>query len=137
MGNCKHRKIRRDKEGVSPVIATILMVAVTVVIAATVYSYTSGTSTSKKSTPAVNLSLTESPANNITLCHNGGDDLEWSDLKILIDGTVTTPPGNPTGTFTVGEEELIKNNCQDGTSYRVKVVWKPTNTILLDKSIRV
>lgn len=137
MGKNRYGRIRRDKEAVSPVIATILMVAVTVVIAATVYSYTSGTSSNKKSTPAVNLAVIEQPANNITLVHNGGEDLEWTDITILIDGTKITPPGSPSGTFTVGEEELIKNNSVDGTSYRVKIIWDPTNAMLLDKSFRV
>ena len=137
MGKYKYGRIKRDRDAVSPVIATILMVAVTVVIAATVYSYTSGTSSNKKSTPAVNLAVIEQPADDITLTHNGGEDLEWTDITILIDGTKTTPPGSPTGTFTVGEEELLKSDSVDGTSYRIKVIWNPTNAILLDKSIRV
>ncbi len=45
------RAIRRDREAVSPVIATILMVAITVVLAAVLYVMVSGLVTGPGSTP--------------------------------------------------------------------------------------
>lgn len=134
MKGINKRKIRRDKDAVSPVIATILMVAVTVVIAATVYSYTSGSGGSKRTTPAINLSMKKTGVNNITLYHDGGDELQWADVKVLNDGSETAH--GKTGDFTVGQSAQIITNTTSG-SHRVKVIWEPTNSILIDKSIRI
>ena len=41
-----------------------------------------------------------------------------------------------TGSFTVGEEEVIFDGT-DSYSYAIKVIWTPTNAILLNKDIRV
>ncbi len=56
--------IRRDEEAVSPVIATILMVAITVVLAAVLYVMVSGLITSPGSTPkTIGISVTSSGGN--------------------------------------------------------------------------
>ncbi|UCE73307.1 MAG: type IV pilin [Methanomassiliicoccales archaeon] len=55
------KKIWRNEEGVSPVIAVILMVAITVVLAAVLYVMVSGMMTTTGSTPTVSMSWTENP----------------------------------------------------------------------------
>ncbi len=56
--------IRKDEEAVSPVIATILMVAITVVLAAVLYVMVSGLITSPGSTPKqIGISVTSSGGN--------------------------------------------------------------------------
>ena len=47
----KHFRMKKDEDGVSPVIAVILMVAITVVLAATVYAWTTQFVTDSKNTP--------------------------------------------------------------------------------------
>lgn len=131
------RKFDKNSEAVSPVIATILMVAVTVVIAAVVYTYVGGMGSSKESTPTVSLSAEGRNGNTITLKHDGGDELQWSDLKILIDGSEISSNDYGTGTFSVGEEQDIKDDASSGTSYTVKVIYKPSNAILLDKVVYI
>ncbi|RLF41686.1 MAG: type IV pilin, partial [Thermoplasmata archaeon] len=46
----------KDMTGVSPIIAVILMVAITVVLAATIYVWVSGFGGSGSSTPAISCS---------------------------------------------------------------------------------
>lgn len=101
------KNIKRKEEGVSPVIATILMVAITVVLAATLYmmlpsggggdnpvagdmSYRSGSSSSDNAT--------------FDLTMNTPSDADFSDLKITIldeDGnvqeTIDEEESNPMG----------------------------------------
>ncbi len=55
--------IRKDRKAVSPVIATILMVAITVVLAAVLYVMVSGLSIGPGATPsAIGVSVSQSPS---------------------------------------------------------------------------
>lgn len=83
----------QDDEAVSPVIAVILMVAITVVLAATVYVWVSGfgTSGSIKKFPQVTLkdhdgSTSPFAASHAlaTLEHRGGDTVNWDDYTVNI-----------------------------------------------------
>ncbi len=55
------KKIWRNEEGVSPVIAVILMVAITVVLAAVLYVMVSGMLGSTGTTPTVSMNWNEDP----------------------------------------------------------------------------
>lgn len=151
-------KIRQDIKASSSVIAPLLMVAMTIVIAAVIYDYTGNMGSCNKNTPIAYLSAKETCEGNLTLCHDGGEDLDWNNLKILIveneenfpDDLVGSPQQNPrkeennenpsgseTDMFTAGEEKVIKDNTISDTLYSIKVIWIPTNVILLEKIIRV
>ncbi len=79
--------IRKDEQAVSPVIATILMVAITVVLAAVLYVMVSGLITSPGSTPkAIGVSVSKS-----------GNGANW----ILTFTSVPTGLSNATTTLTV------------------------------------
>ncbi len=83
----------KDEKGVSPVIGVILMVAITVILAAVIASFVFGLgSKAPKSAPQAQLTLedaSDSISNNtdtlFVLEHNGGEDLVLSDMKILIE----------------------------------------------------
>jgi len=83
----------RNEEAVSPVIGVILMVAITVILAAVIASFVFGLgSKAPKSAPQAQLaisdytdSLTSSGGENImTISHQGGDALTCGNSKILI-----------------------------------------------------
>jgi len=57
----KHFRMKKDEDGVSPVIAVILMVAITVVLAATVYAWTTQFVTDSKTTPKGHMVIHGSP----------------------------------------------------------------------------
>ena len=94
-----------DDEAVSPVIAVILMVAITVVLAATVYVWVSGFGSSSNSSPAHTMSLVSAGA--ITGADDTGDttndywyktytvssadpSLTYGDIKVTVGGTEHT-----------------------------------------------
>lgn len=129
------RKISNNTEAVSPVIATILMVAITVVIASGVYASISSLSSSKENTPLASLSLEGKNGNTITLEHDGGDYLQWNDLKILIDGTEINKQNYGADDFTVGENQIIENNGSPGNSYKITIIHKPSKAIILDRYV--
>jgi len=95
-----NRKFVEDDEAVSAVIGVILMVAITVAIAATVYVYVSGMLPSGSSSgPSMSMSQDGALSGtwvNFTI-DSASTDAKWSDLKISIEGTDF---GTPTATST-------------------------------------
>lgn len=81
--------IRKDAEAVSPVIATILMVAITVVLAAVLYVMVLGFGGSTANTPAATYSKdTITNGKKITIVSITNKEVPWDDLTIqLSDGT--------------------------------------------------
>lgn len=86
-----NRKFLNDEEAVSPVIAVILMVAITVVLAATVYVWVSGFGNqSGSTTKTMSLSTLDSLAGgnqwkNYTVA-SASTGLKYSDIKLIVDG---------------------------------------------------
>jgi flagellin-like protein len=88
-----------DNRGVSPVIGVILMVAITVILAAVIGTFVLNLGGNLQSTPQAQLAVEDagdsSPANSgntnavLNIDHNGGDEIQTSDLRIQ----VTTPGG--------------------------------------------
>lgn len=78
-------KMRRDSEAVSPVIATILMVAITVVLAAVLYVMVMGFGGPTSSPPVAAMSYQKVGPNNYTIRITSIDrEVLWSDCKIAI-----------------------------------------------------
>jgi archaeal type IV pilus assembly protein PilA len=121
----------RGDEGVSPVIAVILLVAITVVLAATVYVWVSNFSTgapiqafpqitARDATDALTAGTTDKL---VTLSHRGGEGITLSRYSVALDGNtsgiklVTSTGATPT-MMTVGDEYTLKEdgvNTAEGT----------------------
>ena len=82
-------RIRKDSEAVSPVIATILMVAITVVLAAVLYVMVLGFGGTTSHTPVATYSKnTIANGQKITIVSITKTDVPWDDVKIQVsDGT--------------------------------------------------
>jgi flagellin-like protein len=82
-------RIRKDSEAVSPVIATILMVAITVVLAAVLYVMVLGFGGTSTQTPAATYQkATITNGQKITIVSITKTDVPWDDVKIQVsDGT--------------------------------------------------
>ena len=91
-------KLFKDKKGVSPVIGVILMVAITVILAAVIASFVFGVGSKVKSAPQAQFMLEDAPdpvsAGPILLATLfGGDDLKCNDIKIQIVNTSSGSSG--------------------------------------------
>ena len=76
--------IQADERAVSAVIGVILMVAITVAIAATVYVYVSGMIGGTKDQTANIACITDSGTNRITIT-SAGANLKWKDIVVVPD----------------------------------------------------
>jgi len=109
-------RLKRNEKAVSPVIGVILMVAITVILAAVIASFVFGMGAkAPKTAPQAQLALSDandqignSPSGQVdvfTITHNGGDSIACSNIKIfvynqneLIDTLTYSTSGNFTGT---------------------------------------
>lgn len=105
---------RMKDEAVSPVIAVILMVAITVVLAATVFVLVADIGEVNDPAPAMAFSRDESKDQLVLISSEPG--LVWSDFTFT--GCVA-----PTGNVTAGQ--VIQ--CQPGD---VLVSYKPSNSVV-------
>ena len=146
-----NRKFVEGREAVSAVIGVILMVAITVAIAAAVYMYVMGMMGGTTSTSTPSISWTVDPANrNITI--SKGADAKYATARGSVDkanlifkkGTATYYVVNITGKnyYNLSSDEnwakdnLAVRNISAGDVIHFKdsgtytVVWRPTNTVL-------
>jgi flagellin-like protein len=114
MGKMKaNRKfIEADERAVSAVIGVILMVAITVAIAATVYVYVSGMiGGTKNQTPNV-ACTTDSTANKVTVA-TADANIKWTDVN------VTTNPSNVWRIYSNGGTSMGANNTYPASTVTV------------------
>ena len=156
MGKMKaNRKfIQADERAVSAVIGVILMVAITVAIAATVYVYVSGMiGGTKTQTPNV-ACTTDATANKITVA-TADANIKWKDIVITLDtplvgtgsgffvyhtggtvaGTVNNTAALTTQDVTAGDYILLVSS----TTFNVKATlrYTPTNSLLGSWTVNV
>lgn len=118
-----NRKFREGQEAVSAVIGVILMVAITVAIAATVYVYVSGmVGGNVKSTPTISMTPDTSDTNTtLSIASVSTQGVAWNDVTYtLVDKTNTTQfPGAAWATaYAWGTSSNIK--LSDPTSGNVQ-----------------
>ncbi len=136
---------KRNESAVSPVIGVILMVAITVIVAA-----------NNPDTPSIDMKIQ----------HKGGDTLKGGDWKLSIvavgDAPAYITSNSTNGTFAVGNQittiyltngtvanYVLNNSALDltpggaqyqmvsGQKYDVKLVHVPSNAMLLDTVVEV
>ena len=67
------KKLFTEERAVSPVIGVILMVAITVILAAVIGAFVLGIGGDQSSTPSANLNIEADGTETIAVEHNGGD----------------------------------------------------------------
>jgi len=152
-----NRKFIKGEEAVSAVIGVILMVAITVAIAATVYVYVSGMlPAGSSSVPSIAIvQLEAAGAGNVTfVIDSASNDAKWSDLKIYVNNTqfagpIAWPGGAATdntayytgaGTPIKANDRLVcfstvdaDGNCVSGNDF--VIVHVASNSRLVTKTI--
>lgn len=146
------KKKFNDNKAVSPVIGVVLMVAITVILAAAIGSSVFGQGPTK-SAPQANINAKFTNSTTITIEHLGGDTIVWTNTQIRFtheDGTTAELNGtdmnttvgtitNPTGEFSVGDIKsfnVAKNPLTPGVAFTLKITDKVTNQLICDKNLR-
>ncbi|WP_292373855.1 type IV pilin N-terminal domain-containing protein [Methanosarcina sp. UBA411] len=135
--------LRKDDKAVSPVIGVILMVAITVILAAAIGSsvFSKGTI---QSAPQANINVKPS-STGVIIEHLGGDTfvIANTDLKMFDEegGAVeytTTDFTTASGKFAAGDviPITVNDTIANGDSINVKISDKETNQLICDKNVR-
>jgi flagellin-like protein len=140
---------RKDEKAVSPVIGVILMVAITVILAAAIGSsvFSKGTA---ESAPQANLNIKAAGINTTTgdikFEHLGGSDVNFDKNITKVMATVGSNNNSETidasslGIFGVGDVKKIPiggtHTITTGQTVNIKVIDIQTNQMICDKNVR-
>ena len=141
--------VNNDDRGVSPVIGVILMVAITVILAAVIGTFVLGLGDSiGDNQPTAQLSVDlDQDAGNLTIEHDGGDSISSETLTVIV--TAGDQPEEDENDvfdsrFSVGDAETAEDvidtgedDIDGGEDLRIRVVHQPSDSFLLDRSIEV
>ncbi len=116
------RIFRQNEMAVSPVIGVILMVAITVILAAVIAAFVFGIGGQQAAAPTASIvaaNQPDTPAWDMKVQHKGGDTLKGGDWKLSIVAVGDSPQyiiSNSTyGTFAVGNQ-IVTANLTNGTA---------------------
>ena len=108
-------------DAVSPVIGVMLMLSITIILAAVLMAFAGGMADTKPATPSVDLSAEfVKSGSDIVLClsHDGGDALNPDDIKVTAYVRNAAASGTPL---------IIKDFIGDDTT------WNAGETLVIDK----
>jgi len=74
----------KNEQAISPVVGVMLMLVVTIIIAALVSAFAGGTVSGTEKTPTATIQATYSQSNGMTISHTGGDAIPLSTTTILV-----------------------------------------------------
>ncbi len=129
-----------DDRGVSPVIGVILMVAITVILAAVIGTFVLGLGDSLNQAPQAQLDAEVGNSNNVSISHNGGDAIRAGDLTVNVEGngaenfeSITSYAADDE--FSVADTASANHSTDANEGDRVVIVHEPSDSILLDTEL--
>jgi len=127
---------RKNDEAVSPVIGVILMVAITVILAAVIAAFVFGMSGNIQKTKVVSVGLTRTSATNVNAIFNGGQDAS-STFNITFSGPAVTSVtmGSGTSKIAVGCMTAITVSSSPTQIIAVGYFSDGSQQIVLDTTI--
>jgi flagellin-like protein len=150
------KSLKKDEQAVSPVIAVIMLIAITVVIAAVVAAFAYGIIGGVKKAPncalVVDGAVASGTSTNVTMIHHGGDTIveafvttgntsqRWKKLQVrynggVFDGTsylngVSNASDWSDGNFNAGDELKLTFGSGLVSGDSLTVVFTPTGDVL-------
>jgi flagellin-like protein len=140
------KQLLTDDDAVSPVIGVILMVAITVILAAVIGTFVLGLGDQvSQTTPSASFQFNYNAgaSDELEIAHNGGDTLQQSEVNVTITGATTAGsddvnqttnwgdfPGSSGSEISAGSSVTVSNssvtdeNGLDLSGATVRVVWQ-------------
>ena len=126
------KKLFADDSAVSPVIGVILMVAITVILAAVIGSFVLNLGGSlQQSAPQASFGFdynTSASTNTVDVTHQSGDTINVERLNVTASGTDLSPATTPwSGTVGAGDTATYDAPNTNWNGETVRVVWTSEN----------
>ncbi|MFC7115835.1 type IV pilin [Natronoarchaeum sp. GCM10025703] len=121
-----------DERAVSPVIGVILMVAITVILAAVIGAFVIGIGDDQQEVPTASFNFDQSGSSpvEVDVTHQSGDTLQQGNIDVTVDGDqAESGSGNPvwasTGEITAGSSVTVdhKDGSQLAGGETIRIVW--------------
>jgi flagellin-like protein len=118
----------RDDRGVSPVIGVILMVAITVILAAVIGTFVLGLGNQvSESAPQAQFTFDQTGEAGtsgalVNITHDGGDAIDSADLTVKIAGSDATMNAAFSGSVSAGSQASV-DVSGDSPGDELRVVW--------------
>jgi len=128
------KELFTEDRGVSPVIGVILMVAITVILAAVIGAFVLGLGDqASSSAPQASFNYDFQNESNATVTHAGGDNIDSDTIEVNIGDTTAFPDnaeenanssGWDNGDITTGDElELYDDDNGNFAGETVRIIW--------------
>jgi FlaG/FlaF family flagellin (archaellin) len=131
------KQLLADDDAVSPVIGVILMVAITMILAAVIASFVLGLGGNTETTPTASFDFDYDEANtDLTITHSGGATIRVDELYVRGDNLAQTGRWDNIGGEATGSKGgtsgVVSGNSVDLTgttnsNYVARVVWESIN----------
>ena len=132
------KQLFTEDRAVSPVIGVILMVAITVILAAVIGTFVLGLGENINAAPQASLGFGGGSA-EVTVSHEGGDSLNTDELTVLVGGTeLSNVSWGGDTTWAPGEEVTLTNATHiTAGDLEVKIRHDPSGQILGKATVTV
>ena len=135
------KQFRTDESAVSPVIGVILMVAITVILAAVIGTFVLGLGDQvSDTTPQASFNFEFHDNRNVTITHEGGDSIANSSLDVVVASTTAYDDGSRESNFQEGTaiwnsevsagDSLQLWQSSTGTEFNgetIRIVWQSSS----------
>ena len=127
------KELFNDDSAVSPVIGVILMVAITVILAAVIGTFVLGLGSNVQSVPSAQFSF-DYDSGSVTVTHDGGDSIDPAALTVSDDKTNSAGfDGSGQGTASVTGSSVSSGDSVEFTGLandatEVRVIWNPESS---------
>jgi flagellin-like protein len=122
------KELFTDDSAVSPVIGVILMVAITVILAAVIGSFVLNLGGSLQDTaPQASFGFDYDNADNVTVTHQSGDTIEAARLNVTSSVALDTTSNTWSGSVGAGDDARYRKNSTNWDGETVRVVWSSQN----------
>ncbi|MGQ3329419.1 type IV pilin [Halorubrum sp. FL23] len=125
----------KDDRGVSPVIGVILMVAITVILAAVIGTFVLGLGDSLNDTaPQASFTVDSVDTDNINFTKTGGESIEASDLTVSVNGTREGQFSQ--GRWRTGESRGVSiGNATINQEETVRIIHDPSGNTIFQQTV--
>jgi len=127
-----------DNRGVSPVIGVILMVAITVILAAVIGGFVLGLGGDLQSAPQAQISISAAGNGAVDISHDGGDAIASADLVVSDDGgaSVNFDDQYAEDEFSVGDSTTITGLTQ-ANDVTVRLIHEPSESVIAEETVDI
>lgn len=128
------RRLLTEEDAVTPVIGIILVVAITVILAALVGTYALGLGSDVQNAPPnvdfdFDYADTNATAgvNQVTIEHNGGQPIERDNIEVVVGGTTKTANSQFPTRFSSGDTAVYPIDESTDLGETLRIVWRAPN----------